>query len=109
MILIKGALKLDWIKVADSVTYLILLLFIYACVKKQFARSNIFWLLIIIGVSDVVANWFGFTLIASLFDALIVGLVVAIVVSNDQKINVLLKRKSGIKERVNVSEERKQF
>ena len=100
---------MDWIKVADSVTYLILLLFIYACVKKQFARSNIFWLLIIIGVSDVIANWFGFTLIASLFDALIVGLVVAIVVSNDQKINVLLKRKSGIKERVNVSEERKQL
>lgn len=100
---------MEWVKIADSLIYLLLLLLIYGYVKKQFARSNIFWPLITIGVLDVVANWFGLSLIASLFDALIVGLVAAIVVSNDQKINVLLKRKGTAKEKVNVNEERKQL
>lgn len=95
--------------IIDCAIYLVLLLVIYLFVKKQFARSNIFWPLMTIGVLDVIANYFKFNLVASLFDALIVALVVAIVVSNDQKINVLLKRKGSKKEKVNISEERKQL
>ena len=89
--------------------YLFLLLMIYVYVKKQFARSNVFYPLLGIAICDIVANYFQLSLIVSLLDALIVGLVVAIVVSNDQKINVLLKRKGNSKEKINISEEKKQF
>ena len=100
---------MDIIKIIDSAIYLILLLIIYAIIKKQFARSNVFWLLIIMGVTDVVANYFNLNLLSSLCDALVVGIVVAVVVSNDQKVNALLKRKISGKESVNISEERKQL
>lgn len=99
----------DLIKIVDSSIYLILLLIIYFIVRKTFARSNILPLLLPIGICDVIANYFGFHLLASLCDALIVGLVVAVVVSNDQKVNKLLKRKVSAKESANTSEERKQL
>jgi diadenylate cyclase len=100
---------MDIIKIIDSCIYLVLLIVIYIIVKKTFARSNVFWLLLTIIVLGICANWFDLTLLQSLCDALLVGAVVAIVVSNDQKINVLLKRKSLSKNQANTSEERKQL
>ena len=100
---------LDWIKIIDSGIYLILLVVIYFVIKKVFARSNILPLLLPIGICDAFANYFNLRLLASLCDALVVGLVVAIVVSNDQKVNKLLKRKISAKESANTSEERKQL
>ena len=61
------------------------------------------------GIVDVCANFFSLNLVASICDALLVGVVVAIVVSNDQKINKLLKRRISAKESANTSEERKQL
>ena len=97
------------IKIIDSAIYLALLLIIYLIVKKVFARSNVFWVLMILGIIDVCANFLSLNLVASICDALVVGIVVAIVVSNDQKINKLLKRKISAKESANTSEERKQL
>ena len=99
----------DLVKIVDSGIYLVLLLIIYFIVKKVFARSNILPLLLPIGIFDIVANYFDLHLLASLCDALVVGLVVAVVVSNDQKVNKLLKRKVSAKESANTSEERKQL
>ena len=95
--------------IIDSAIYLILLLIIYLFVKKQFARSNVFYPLIIIAILSIGANYFQMTLVESLLEALLISIVVAIVVSNDQKINVLLKRKGSAKEKINISEERKQL
>lgn len=100
---------MDVIKIIDSAIYLALIIIIYFILKKTFARSNVFGLLIGIAIADIVVNYFGLNLLASLFDALLVGVVIAVVVSNDQKVNVLLKRKVSSKESANTSEERKQL
>ncbi len=100
---------MDIIKIADSTIYLILLIVIYFILKKTFARSNILPLLIGIALGDIVANYFGLTLLASLCDALIVGVIVAVVVANDQKVNKLLKRKRSSNKSSTTSEERKQL
>lgn len=100
---------MDVVKIIDSAIYLALIIIIYFILKKTFARSNVFWLLIGIAIADIVVNYFGLTLLSSLFDALLVGVVVAVVVSNDQKVNLLLKRKVSSKESANTSEERKQL
>lgn len=102
-------MNFELIQVIDSAIYLSLLFVIYLIVRKVFARSNILWLLMGIGVVDVIANFFSLNLVASICDALVVGVVVAVVVSNDQKINKLLKRKISAKESANTSEERKQL
>jgi len=100
---------MDWNIIIDSAIYLILLFAIYIIVKKVFARSNVFWVLLVIAVVDIASNFFNLNLVASLCDALIVGIVVSVVISNDQKINKLLKRKVSAKESANTSEERKQL
>ena len=102
-------MEFELIKIIDSAIYLSLLFVIYLIVRKVFARSNVLWILMTIGIVDVVANFFSLNLVASICDALVVGVVVAIVVSNDQKINKLLKRKISGKESANTSEERKQL
>lgn len=102
-------MMLDIVKLVDSALYLILILIIYIVIKKTFARSNVFVLLLGIAIADVCANYFDLNLLASLCDALVVGIVVAVVVSNDQKVNKLLKRKISAKESANTSEERKQL
>ena len=100
---------MDWIKLIDSGIYIVLLLALYLVVKKHFVRSNILWLLLPVSLVDVVANYFDFNLLASLCDALVVSMIVAVVISNDQKVNSLLKRKTTSKEKANTSEERKQL
>lgn len=102
-------MAIDMLKIIDSAIYLVLLMLIYIIVKKVFARSNVFWILVVVAVVDIVSNLFNLTLVPSLCDALVVGVVVAVVVSNDQKINKLLKRKISDKESTNTSEERKQL
>ena len=102
-------MMLDIVKLVDSALYLILILIIYIVIKKTFARSNVFVLLLGIAIADVCANYFDLNLLASLCDALVVGIVVEVVVSNDQKVNKLLKRKISAKESANTSEERKQL
>lgn len=100
---------MDIVKIVDSVIYLILLVIIYFVIKKTFARSNVLYLLLGIALSDIIANYFNLTLLASLCDALIVGIVVAVVVANDQKVNKLLKRKKSVNKSSSTSEERKQL
>ena len=95
--------------IVDSCIYLILLILLYLFIKKQFARSNVFYPLIGIGILSIVANYFEMDLIKSLLQTLFIAIIIAIVVSNDQKINVLLKRKGSAKEKINISEERKQL
>lgn len=100
---------MDIIKIIDSAIYLVLLSVMYLMIKKQFVRSNVFWVLLPVALLDVVANYFDLRLLAALCDALVIGMVVAIVVSNDQKINSLLRRKTSQKEKATISEERKQL
>ena len=100
---------MDWNIVIDSAIYLILLFVIYVVVKKAFARSNVFWILLGISFVAIVSNFFDLKLVSTLCDALLAGIVVAVVISNDQKINKLLKRKVSGKESANTSEERKQL
>jgi diadenylate cyclase len=100
---------MDLIKVIDSCIYLVLLFILYLIVKKHFVRSNILWVLLPVSIIEVAANLFDFNLLSSLCDALIVAMIVAIVISNDQKVNALLKRKGNSKESASTSEERKQL
>lgn len=97
------------IQIVDSVIYLILLVLIYLVAKKEFVRSNILWPLLVVGSIDVIANFFHLTLLATLLDALIIGIIITVVVSNEQKINLMLKRKGPHKSKANISNERKQL
>ena len=101
--------EFSWFVVIDSVIYLSLILVAYFVIKKVFARSNIGVPLIVISVLNVIANYFELTLFSNLCISITIALFVAVVVSNDQKINKLLKRKKSAKENANVSEERKQL
>ena len=71
---------MDWIKLIDSGIYIVLLLALYLVVKKHFVRSNILWLLLPVSLVDVVDNYFDFNLLASLCDALVVSMIVAVVI-----------------------------
>ena len=101
--------EFSWFVVIDSVIYLSLILVAYFVIKKVFARSNIGVPLIVISALNVIANYFELTLFYNLCISITIALFVAVVVSNDQKINKLLKRKKSAKENANVSEERNQL
>ena len=100
---------MDIIKIIDCCAYLVLLLLVYIIIKKTFVRSKVFLPLLFIAIIDVVANYFNLTLLLSLTNALMVAVVVAIVISNDQKVNALLKRKNTGKDMANTPQERKQL
>lgn len=100
---------MDFIIIVDSVIYIVLIVALYLAIKKEFVRSNILWLLLPTAILDVCANYFNLSLLSSLCDALTISMIVAIVISNDQKVNSLLKRKGNLKEKANTSEERKQL
>ena len=95
--------------IVDSLIYICLIFALYFAIKKEFVRSNILLILLPTAILDVCANLFHLNLLASLCDALTISMLVAIVISNDQKVNSLLKRKGNVKEKVNTSEERKQL
>ena len=97
------------IKIIEYVCYLLLLLTIYLIVRKVFARSNILLPLLGIVAIDSIAFWLNLNLLSKISSALLAGVVVAIVIANDQKINKIMKRKKSSKEIANVSEERKQL
>lgn len=97
------------IKLIDGFVYLFLLVVLYIILKKTFARSNVFWVMIATGILAMVSNFFELTLIRSLANALLIGLIIAIVVTNEQKINKLLKRKRTNRKSSSTSEERKQL
>ena len=94
--------EFSWFVVIDSVIYLSLILVAYFVIKKVFARSNIGVPLIVISVLNVIANYFELTLFSNLCISITIALFVAVVVSNDQKINKLLKRRISAKESANV-------
>ena len=101
--------EFNWFVVADSVVYVAIITVLFFVIKKVFARSNIGLPLFAATLINVVANYFNLSLLSHLCITITVTLFVAIVVSNDQKINKLLKRKKSAKEHANTSEERRQL
>lgn len=102
-------MEFELIKIIDSVLYFTLIIITYCFIKKTFARSNIFYLFFAVSIMGVAANYFSLSLVLTLCEALIIGMVVSVVISNEQKINKMLKRKKTNKETSNISEERKQL
>ena len=96
-------------KIIDSVIYLSSIIAIYIILKKTFARSNVFVIMLGIGLTNIAANFCDLSLISSLCNALLIGVIIAVVITNEQKVNKLLKRKYTNKKAANTSEERKQL
>ena len=101
--------EFSWIAVIDIALYLVIIIVAYFIMKKVFVRSNIAVPLIAASLVNVVASYFSMTLVSHLCIAVTICLFMAIVVSNDQKMNKLLKRKKSGKENATTSEERRQL
>lgn len=100
---------MDLFFIIDSCLYAVLLIYIYYVLKKVFARSNIGYILIGVFVFKVATSYFGLSMLASLADVILISAFVAIVISNEQKINKLLKRSKSSKSKQNSGIDRKQL
>lgn len=95
--------------IIDIVLYAIILVCVYYAFYKTFARSNIAYIFIFSFIAKVLALFFELNALSSLVDVALVGAVISVVVSNEQKINKLLKRKKAPKNKQNTNMDRKQL
>lgn len=95
--------------IIDIVLYAIILACVYYAFYKTFARSNIAYIFIFSFIAKVLALFFELNALSSLVDVALVGAVISVVVSNEQKINKLLKRKKAPKNKQNTNMDRKQL
>lgn len=100
---------MDWLFVVDSVVYGVILIVIYNVFNKMFARSNIGFILLGAYILKIVSSYFGLNIISSLSDVAIIGAFISVVISNEQKINKLLKRSKTPKSKQNAGIDRKQL
>ena len=95
--------------IIDFLIYGLLLVTLYIAFNKIFARSNVGYVFIVVFVTKVIASLFDLNTISSLADVILMASFISIVVSNEQKINKLLKRKKSPKSKQNNSQDRKQL
>lgn len=95
--------------VIDSFVYGLLLLTTYIVFNKLFARSNIGYIFLGAFVVRIVTSYFNLNAVSSLIDAILIASFIAIVISNEQKVNKLLKRKKSPKNKQNNLQDRKQL
>lgn len=100
---------MDWIFVVDSVIYGAILLVIYYTFNKVFARSNMGMPLLVSYIAKVLSGALGFQIVSSFADVAIICTLMSVIISNEQKINKLLKRKKSFKNKQNSSIDRKQL
>lgn len=93
----------------DIGVFLVIIFSMYFWAKKVFPRSNVIRLLLPTSLLAIVGIVFSLRLISIISIALLVTLFISVVISNDQKINKLLKRKVNSKKDSVSSEERKQL
>lgn len=95
--------------VADAVITAGLLIALYIIFNKVFAKSNVGPVLLLTYIVKLLASLFDLDMLSSLMDVLIVGVIVSVVIFNEQKINKLLKRKKTTKTKQNTTIDKKQF
>lgn len=95
--------------VVDASLYALILICVYYIFNKIFARSNIAYILIISYVVKTVSLYFSLNALSSLVDVALISAFISIVVSNEQKINKLLKRKKMPKSKQNTGADKKQL
>lgn len=100
---------MDFVFIIDSVLYAIILFAIYYIFNKIFARSNIGLILLIAYICKITSSYFDLNIISSLVDVVLVGLIISVVVSNEQKVNKLLKRSKAPKNKQNTNIDKKQL
>jgi diadenylate cyclase len=93
----------------DIVLYALILIVIYYVFNKIFARSNIGIILIVSYLVKVPALFFELRALSSLVDVALISAVISVVISNEQKINKLLKRKKTPKSKQNANVDKKQL
>ena len=95
--------------IIDFLIYGLLLVTLYIAFNKIFARSNVGYVFIVVFVTKVIPSLFDLNTSSSLADVILMASFISIVVSNEQKINKLLKRKKYPKSKQNNSQDRKQL
>ena len=100
---------MNWIFIIDAILYGIILLTVYYVFNRVFARSSIGYILIGAYVLKIITSYFGLNIISSLVDVALIGAVISVVVSNEQKINKLLKRNKTPKNKQNSAVDKKQL
>jgi len=100
---------MDWLFVVDSVLYGVILIIIYNVFNKIFARSNIGYLLLGAYLIKIPCVYFGLSIVSTLVDVALISAVISVVISNEQKINKLLKRNKTPKNKQNNAIDKKQL
>lgn len=95
--------------VIDVILYAIILIITYYMFNKLFARSNIAPILFVSYILKVIALFFGLNALSSLVDVALISAVISVVVSNEQKINKLLKRKKITRSKQGANVDKKQL
>lgn len=95
--------------VIDSIVYGLILIAICYIFNKIFARSNIGGLLLVCYLVKVLTSYFELNIISSLVDVVVISSFIGVVVSNEQKINKLLKRNKILKSKQNNANDKKQL
>ena len=95
--------------IIDVLLYTVILIVTYIVFNKVFARSNISKILICSWLVKVVSLYFKLEAISSLVDVALISIFVCVVISNERKINKLMKRKKTPRSKQNSNGDRKQL
>lgn len=100
---------MDWLFVVDAIIYGVILIAIYNVFNKIFARSNIGVVLFVSYIIKVFSLFSGLNMISSLADVAVICVFLSVVISNEQKINKLLKRNKTAKNKQSSNIDKKQL
>ncbi len=100
---------MSWAFLIDSIIYGCLLFTIYYVFNRLFAKSNVGLILLVVFIAKVIASYFELEIISSLVDVVLISSFISVVVSNEQKINKLLKKKKSSSNKQNTNLDRKQL
>lgn len=95
--------------IIDALLYAIILVGVYCVFNRVFARSNIAYILLGSYFVKIAAIFFKLEAISSLVDVAIISAVLSVVISNEQKINKLMKRKKSAKNKQSANADKKQL
>ena len=100
---------MEWTFFVDSAIYGVILFVIYYVFNRVFARSNIGIVFLVAYIVKVASVLIGLDIVSSLSDVAIICAILSVVVSNEQKINKLLKRNKTPKSKQNTGIDKKQL
>lgn len=100
---------MNFIFLIDIFLYAVILYVVYYLFNKIFARSNIAYILFASYVIKVIALYFNLSSVSSLVDVALISAIISVVISNEQKIHKLLKRKKAPKDKQNSALDKKQL